>query len=62
MKVGTIVGLTIGGVLLIGGAVAAVVKKEEVKKFVDQVADEVKKRLKKTDENPVKEAPTETAS
>ena len=47
MKKSTIIGMTLGGLLVVGGSILAYIKRDEVKEIANQVAEEVKKRLKK---------------
>ncbi len=59
MKKSTIIGLTVGGLIVVGGGVLAYVKREALKALAFQVADEAKKLLKK---NKMQDDPsTETA-
>ncbi len=47
MKKSTIIGMTVGGLLVVGGSILAYFKREEVKEIANQVAEEIKKRLNK---------------
>ena len=47
MKKSTVIGMAVGGLLVVGGSILAYIKREEVKEIANQVAEEVKKRLKK---------------
>ncbi len=47
MKKSTIIGMTVGGLLVVGGSVLAYLKREAIKELAGQVAEEAKKLLNK---------------
>lgn len=47
MKKSVIIGMAVGGLLVAGGGILAYFKREEVKGIAKQVAEEVKRLLKK---------------
>ena len=47
MKKSTIIGMTVGGLLVVGGSVLAYLKREAIKELAGQVVEEAKKLLNK---------------
>lgn len=45
MKKSTIIGMTVGGLLVVGGSVLAYLKREAIKELAGQVVEEAKKLL-----------------
>lgn len=45
MKKSTIIGMTVGGLLVVGGGVLAYLKREAIKELAGQVVEEAKKLL-----------------